>query len=356
LPYLGYKRDYIIKTLRYIKPAGTFRKDYAYQNNLFLVAAALVEKVTGKSWEENLAVRILNPLGMTRTTATLKGYLYSGNAAQGHYYNEPVPGSPVTRIPRDWPYHNWLYTVAPAGGINSNVLDLSRWLSLHLGLGGYKRKRLISTKNVRFMHTPKISAGPDLWGGPRYYCEGWVCSEYSPYPIFWHNGGTSGMKSIIAMVPKAGVGVIILCNLYESLLPEALSRYFFDLWFNNPRQDWSSKLLKMQKEQAACLQKPDAPYTLPRPLCCYAGTYYNALYGLIHVTKTANSLTLTLGPKKIRLKLKHWGGDTFVLYWPGVITNGAGVQFNSGRTGKVQTIEIQGMNDGLTGVFTKIRV
>lgn len=355
LPHLGFNRNYIINSLRYIKPAGSFRKDYAYQNNLFLVAAALVEKHTGKSWEENLAARILNPLGMTSTTATLKGYLSSGNAAQGHYYNGPEPGSPVTYIPRNWPYSYWLYTIAPAGGINSNVLDASKWLSLHLGRGGYKRKRLINTKNVLFMHTPKISAGPDVWGGVRYYCEGWVCSEYSPYPILWHNGGTSGMKSILAMIPKAGVGIVVLCNLYESLLPEALSRYFFDFWFKNPRQDWSQIFLKMQKEQAACLQKPEAPYTRPRPLRCYAGTYYNDLYGVINVAKTANSLTLTLGPKKIRLNLKHWGGDTFVLYWPGVITNGAGVQFYSGGAGKAATIEIQGMNDDLTGVFTKIK-
>lgn len=355
LPYLGFNRDYIIKTLKYIKPTGTFRRDYAYQNNLFLVAAALIEKITGKSWEENLTARIINPLAMSSTTASLKCYLGSGNAAQGYFYNGPGPDSPVTCIPRNWPHNYWLYTIAPAGGINSSVLDLSKWLSLHLGKGGYKRKQLISIKDIRFIHTPKISAGPDVWGGLRYYCEGWVYSKYSPYPILWHNGGTSGMKSIVAMVPQAGVGIVVLCNLYESLLPEALSRYFFDLWFNNPKQDWSLKLLKMQKEQAACLQKPDAPYTLPRPLNCYTGIYYNNLYGVLSVTKNANSLILTLGPQKIRLKLKHWGGDTFVLYWPGVITNGAGVQFYSGRYGKVETIEIQGMNDDLTGVFTKCR-
>lgn len=353
LPHLGFNRDHIMNTLRYIKPAGSFRSEYAYQNNLFLVAAALVEKKTGMSWEKNLFTRILHPLGMANTTATLNGYQSSGNAAQGHYYAEPGPGSPVMPIPMNWPYHYWVYTVAPAGGINSNVLDIAKWLRLHLGRGTLKRKRFVCEANIKFMHTPKIAAGSGPWGERRHYCVGWVQSEYSPYPILWHNGGTSGMKSITAMVPEAGIGIVVLSNLYETLLPEALSKVLFDLWFGNPPRDWSRTLLEKQKAGSERLGESPAPFTPPRPLSYYTGIYYNDLYGPIAVNKTGSTLSVTLGPKKIRKRLKNWGGDTFVLYWPGVLTTGAGVQFYTGKTRMIEKIKIEGMNDDLTGVFTR---
>jgi CubicO group peptidase (beta-lactamase class C family) len=353
LPYLGYERNYIINTLRYIKPTSTFRSDYAYQNNFFLVAAELIEKHTAKSWEENLQTQILKPLGMINTTATLKGYSTAPNRAQGHYYSGPDPDSPITMLPMNWLYHNWLYTVAPAGGINSNVLDMAKWLQLHLNKGRFGEKQLIGEKNTVFMHTPKTAAGPGVWDEIRHYCLGWVHSDYCPYPIIWHNGGTSGMKSIIAMIPQAEIGIVVLCNLYDALLPEVLCRTFFNLWFGKPRRDWSQELLAKQKTCSESLQASPAPDTPHRPLHRYTGTYYSNLYGTIRVANSGNSLTITLSPKNIKIRLKHWSGDTFVLYWPGVLPAGAGVQFSHGRNRKIEAIKIVGMNDGLTGVFTR---
>lgn len=286
--------------------------------------------------------------------ATLKGYQSSVNTALGHYYSYPEPGKEVTTIPLNWPYHYWIYTVAPAGGINSNVIDMARWLELHLKLGNFKGKRLLTEDNVRFMHSPKIQADIGYWEETRCYCEAWVHSEYKPYPILWHNGGTSGMKSMAAMVPEECIGIVILSNLYESLVPEALCRFWFDLWFGNPLTDWSLKLLRKQASVEG-LQTPPLSYTPPRPLKYYTGIYYNHLYGPITIAKDNRSLTVTMGPRKIKKKFKHWGGDTFVLYWPGVLTSGSGVQFYSDKYGRVDKVEIAGMNDDIKGYFTKTR-
>lgn len=353
LPHLGFSRNYIVKSLRFVKPTGIFRNEYAYQNNLFLVAAALVEKYSGKCWEKSLQDLILDPLRMNHTTSTLPEWRNSGTAAHGHYYNGPGPRSQVAPIRMDWPHHDWVYTMAPAGGINSNVHDMARWLKLQMNDGVYEDRRLFSRDSARFMHAAKISAGQGVWGEDRYYCLGWVKSEYMPFPIIWHNGGTSGMKSMIAMVPEAGIGIVVLCNICETLLPEALCRVFIDLWFNNPPRDWSKELLEQRNSEISCLEKPEAPYTPPRPFAFYAGTYHNNLYGTVTVSKTGRALTIILGPKKIRLKLKPWGGDTFALYWPGVLTNGAGVQFYANRAGIVDKIEIAGMNDDIAGFFTR---
>ncbi len=351
LPYLGFTGRDIIKKLNFIKPTNRFRKDYTYQNNLFLVAAELIKKLTGKTWRQNLHDKILNPLGMKNTTSTLKGYLGSNNSAWGHYYNGLGPKSPIKTLPDHWPHHNWLYTVAPAGGINSTALDMANWLLFNLKKGSFKENRLLSENQIKYLYTPKIAAGMGVWGEDRYYCQGWVLSRYSPRSILWHNGGTSGMKSIAALVPESGIGIVVLSNLYESLLPEALSRIFFDLWFGNPMQNWNRKLMDLQNIQAEALGESPAPDLPPRPLKYYIGTYYNDLYGHLTVSKSRDALAITLGPQKIELKLKHWGGDTFVLYWPGILTNGAGVQFYSSRTGMVDKLSIEGMNDDISGFF-----
>ena len=82
--FMGFDRSHIIHSLRYLKPVTSFRSQYAYQNGLFLVAAALVEKYTGKSWEDNLKARIFEPLGMSATTAGLEGFQQAKNVTFLH--------------------------------------------------------------------------------------------------------------------------------------------------------------------------------------------------------------------------------------------------------------------------------
>ena len=50
--------------LRYLKPATGFREFYAYDNVLYIVAGALVEAVSGQSWEDFVTRNILQPVGM----------------------------------------------------------------------------------------------------------------------------------------------------------------------------------------------------------------------------------------------------------------------------------------------------
>lgn len=49
---LGYDRDDIYRMFRYIEPVYPFREKFAYNNITFIVAARIIEAVTGRSWEE----------------------------------------------------------------------------------------------------------------------------------------------------------------------------------------------------------------------------------------------------------------------------------------------------------------
>jgi CubicO group peptidase (beta-lactamase class C family) len=309
---MGFDRAHLIHSLAYLKPATSFRSRYAYQNIPFIVAAALVEKYTGKSWEDNIKTRLLEPLGMTSSSTSLKAF----NAAQNRTFLHIRKDGRVMALPREWAYNYWVYLYGPAGGINANITDMAKWVRLQLGQGKFQGKELISAKNLEYLHTPKTVMGP-LEGEMMFYCQGWVLSERRPYPLIWHTGGTTGNNTIVALVPQAGVGLIVLANL-NSGLPFDLTWTFYDRFFGNPPKDWRQLIRKKDGDEKAARPAPRPPATPapPLPLKSYAGAYENPVYGQLLVAVKDKALVATCGPQKVDATLKPWDRDTFKFTWP----------------------------------------
>jgi CubicO group peptidase (beta-lactamase class C family) len=309
---MGFDRAHLIHSLYYFKPATSFRSTYAYQNIPFLVAAALVEKYTGKSWEANIKDRLLLPLEMTSSSTSLEAF----NAAKNRTYLHIKKDGQVVALPRDWAYNYWVYTYGPAGGINSNVIDMAKWLRLQLGQGTFQGRQLVSAKNLEYLHSPKTIVGP-MAGEMSYYCEGWVLTERRPYPLIWHTGGTTGNNTIVALVPQAGVGLVLLANL-TSGLPFDLTWTFYDRFFGNPPKDWRQIIQDKEAREKAAKPAPYPPAAPapPLPLERYAGVYQNSAYGQIRIAAENKALTARCGPKEVKANLSPWDRDTFKFTWP----------------------------------------
>jgi CubicO group peptidase (beta-lactamase class C family) len=333
--FLGFDRAHIIHSLRYLKPVSSFRSQFAYQNGLFLVAAALVEKYTGKSWEDNLQTRIFKPLGMTSTTTGLQAFQQARDVTCLHIKNH----GKVEVLPAAWPYHHWVYTYGPAGGINSNVLDMAKWLRLQLDHGKFNGQQLISRANLDFIQTPKTIIGTTP-GKLVYYCEGWIYQPFRPHPLVWHNGGTTANKTMVAFMPGTGVGIVVLSNLITKL-PEALAYKFFDLYFHNPTRDWSKDLMKkMQKAEAK--DKPPRRPAHPAPplaLASYAGTYTNPVYGRITITPEKHQLYMFLGVPQHKLLLQPFDRDNFTFAFPSA-TDTDLATFRIGEHNRAQSLKL----------------
>lgn len=350
---MGFDRQHITDSIKYVKPATSFRSAFAYQNNLWLVAAKLVEKHTGKSWEENIQERIFKPLGMTSSSCDMNSYVTAADVATLH---RTIDDKIVT-LPMDWPHLFWVYTYGPAGGINSNIKDVEKWARMQAANGLFEGRQVIKEENVTFMHTPQTITpiGPPM----HYYCLGWVYREASPYPIVWHNGGTSGSKTMIALVPQAKLCVIVLSNLIESQLPEALAYKFIDMYFGNPERDWSKDELEKakkarEKAKAEEPKKPGSP-TPAMSLDTYAGDYANDVYGTVTVSKKGGGLTLTIGPKKVEMDLSHWDRDAFMAKWDYYVEpeEVGFVTFRPGPDGKVIDLVVDAFNQDGCGIFRK---
>jgi rhodanese-related sulfurtransferase len=262
----------------------------------------------------------------------------------------------------DWPYIGWTYTYGPAGGINSNVKDVSKWLRMQAQNGVFKENSIIKEESVKFMHAPKTPAGGTaVTPGPeQYYCLGWIHREAKPYPITWHNGGTSGSKTMIAFVPEAKLGIVVLSNLIDTTLPESLAWRFFDMYFGNPKHDWSKEALSEMKKAAekAKAEAPKQP-TVPSQAMAldrYAGDYSSEIYGAVNVAKKPDGLVLAIGPKKVAIDLRHWDGNTFMGSWDYfTVKEDAGpVTFNIDDKGAVTGMVMDAFNEDGCGVFRKI--
>ena len=112
-------REEIIKRLRFIKPATSFRSAYAYDNLLYIVAGQLIPAVTGKSWDDFVRDRIFTPLGMTNTFTDVAALRKGKDVATPH---NTLSGK-LEALPQEDMDSN-----APAGAIITCVDDLAKWM------------------------------------------------------------------------------------------------------------------------------------------------------------------------------------------------------------------------------------
>ncbi len=134
VPRSNLSRAETVKRLRYIKPATSFRSDFAYDNILYMVAGQLIESVTGETWETFTADHLLKPGGMLHSTSDDETRFRVKDRAQPHArMNSGLRGAGDQEVlnERDDLGRN----AAPAGGLAVSANDMARWLLIQLAHG-----------------------------------------------------------------------------------------------------------------------------------------------------------------------------------------------------------------------------
>ena len=317
----SYNRKDVITRARFLKPEFGFRTDFGYSNILFLTAGEIIPIVTNKSWDDFLKLRIFEPLKMTNTNTSIISNKGKTNVATPHVKKD---GKVITLK-----YINW-DNIAPAGAVNSNVNDMSKWIKFLLNEGSADGKALIakSTLNELFeSHTPMPLGPSDKYLFPdmhfHSYALGWDVFDYHGKKIVNHSGGLDGMISHICLVPEEKLGFVILTNSIN-YLPDALMYKILDDYFKTPEKDWSKLYLSFfeNNEKRKAISKADAEKARNKNskptlnLENYVGTYSSELYGDATVTLNNGTLNLKFEPAPdFNSDLKHWEYDTFTIYF-----------------------------------------
>jgi CubicO group peptidase (beta-lactamase class C family) len=316
IPNMGYDRDDIYSFLKHIKPATELRSTYAYNNITFIIAAKLIEKYTGKSWEENIRKRIFEPLGMTGSSVNEEGFLNSENrslSCEFEYDNG---------IKNKWLYDDdralfWLTVIGPAGSVNSTATDLIKWSKFHLNKGKVDGKEIISEKNIKYLHTGQIITSMDSARITTYgHC--WFIEQTNRYRLYFHTGTTWGFTAICAFVPEINLGIAILVNSESPAEPRyAIMRSIIDwIMFGKVNKDYHAEMftefIKESQENAKKKSEEETDeFTESRQYDEYADTYHNEILGNAEIKVENEKLLITIGKQSWTSELKHVNGNKF---------------------------------------------
>lgn len=200
-------REEVIRVAGVAKPTAKPRQAFQYQNAMYVAAGEAIANAHGTSWENVVAKRLLQPLGMSATSPSMETMRAVENRATGYdRHGEQLRAAmPVRR-------HN----IAAAGGITSTAADMAQWVRLLLNRGAIKAGRLVSDAGFGEMTKPVIAAGADA------YALGLFAGKRSGRMAVFHGGNIDGFEAHLFMLPAERLGFILLTNIGRSALPAAV--------------------------------------------------------------------------------------------------------------------------------------
>lgn len=332
IPNLGYSRDDVYKMIALIKPTYTFRGEYEYNNITFIIAQKIIEKITGKSWEDNIKERILQPLGMNTTSLNAEGFANSKNVATPHDYS--YKGEIVTLpLYADEQALNWLTVVGPAGSVNSSVTDMIKYAQMHCNNGWYVNQnkdtvRIMSEKAMKNLHKG-VTITSQTDNRTTLYAPCWFVEQNNHYRLYFHTGTTWGMTALCFYVPEAKLSGVILVNSEADSSPRyAIMRKLIDLkmgldttkdysktdfddWYKSAKEDWD-KALAAKTAVADSLAKGLKKLPVVPDNKALVGEYTkDALFGDAQITLEKDGLYIAIGKMGYKNKLNHVEGAKY---------------------------------------------
>ena len=353
IPGTNRSRADIVHALRYLKPVTGFRETFAYDNILYIVAGALVEAVSGQSWEDFVGANIFKPVGMVDAHANYEGG--APNAVALHARTSGLfrgVGAQAV-LPEPAGFH----TIAPAGAINASPQDMARWMAVQLSRGKLPDgSTLFSQAQADVLWAPVVVVPADEFKLPaalsgmqpdlQTYALGWFVESYRGHIVVEHSGAVFGALAMQFLLPDKHVGISVTINSEDSFTRRAVMFHLLDHYLDLPPTDWLGKLTAARTEMVAkttaaieAMPKPAAA-TGARPalpLVQYTGAYQDPWYGRMVISAQpgqALSIDFTETPGMAGA-LEPVSGNRFRTHWTDRNIEDAFVDFDT-ADGKVR--------------------
>lgn len=191
----------ILETAVNAKPFRGYHEEFLYNNIQYLAAGTAAARLGGASWESLVESRLLDPLGMTSTTASFARAVGDSRRATGYRWDKEKQKH-VVMPPRN------ISNTGPAGSIYSNASDMSRWVQFQLNHGTWNGEQLVSAENMNETWVSNIDIGPGVG-----YGMGWMLHDWQGQRWIEHGGNIDGYSAKVGMLPDSGYGFVMLCNL-----------------------------------------------------------------------------------------------------------------------------------------------
>jgi CubicO group peptidase (beta-lactamase class C family) len=310
LEAIGYDRSEVLRRLRYLQ-LNPFRDTYAYSNFAMTAGGESAAVAANRSWEDLADEILFDPLGMTSTSMRFADFDEADNRAELHVKIDDSWESAFSRMPD---------AQAPAGGVNSNIIDLAIWMRLQLAAGQLGGEQIIDEEALNMTHTPMIARSPplpDITGVPRSYGLGWNVEVDATGATRWNHSGafSTGAATTVKLLPAEGLGIVVLTNGAPVGLPEAITDAYFDLlqtgeWSADTFDIWLDRFSGIYGEP----EEFDDPGDDAVPALgndAYLGLHANDYVGEVQVVERDGNLVVIAGPAEVEYELTHLDGNTF---------------------------------------------
>lgn len=169
---------------------------YFYSNAGYQVAAAMLERVTGRSYEALFDAEVAQPLGI----AGRWGRPERAGATQTHSY-WGQPGQLTLSAPEQSDVQLWLDTLAPAGLFTTNAQGYATWLQWNL--------RALQGESTPL---PKGYVQRLKAASPGQYALGWQVAQVDGRTILFHSGAIDGFLAEAVFAQDGGNGAFMMTN------------------------------------------------------------------------------------------------------------------------------------------------
>ena len=329
-------KDSLLARVKYQEPFAGVREQWYYNNFMYLAQGLITEKLTGKSWEDNIRERFFEPLQMTTSNVSIAELQKHANASKG-YVLEKFETSKVT------PYYN-IAAISPAGSINSSAKEMANWVRIWLNEGKLGDTQVLPKSYVEKATNPLmlVDGGiadkqfPDQHLNSYGYA--WFTSSYKGHYRLEHGGNIDGFSANVSLFPTDNIGIVVLSNQNGSALPTLVRNAISDELLGLEKTDWVSyyqKTVEKTKEQQAKAKETQQSSTVPNTkpshsLAEYTGKYHHPAYGTFKIESENDSLWAQFPRERIYLKHTHY--DIFAPHMvkDGKVDtlSGAGFNFN----------------------------
>ena len=187
-------------------------ESFEYSNLNFVLLGAVLQAVTGRSWQDLVRERIFGPLAMTHSHTDFDAARRNGMTAA----HQIVFGMPLAR---ETP---WLPAFEPTGGLVASANDMARYLQMLLAGGAAPSgTRLVSAQGVSQMlaaaspraHSTLLSADFHF-----RYGEGWFVGPFgAASDARWHLGSLTTFAAWMVLLPETRQAVVVLINANSEL-------------------------------------------------------------------------------------------------------------------------------------------
>jgi len=200
----------------------------------YVLVGAMLERLTGKTWEELIVERVFTPLGLTTAGLGCQSSLGRVDAPLGHIKENGKLKAFLAGPNGDNPP-----MLGPAGIAYMSVLDFANWAGWNAGVGK-RQPALVRPETLRRLHTPVIAMALKKDARPGTpsqgkYALGWgeVAVPWAPVPLIYH-GGSNGLNlAHIWVEPQRDFAMVLLTNIggdqadqaFHALAPELYQKF-----------------------------------------------------------------------------------------------------------------------------------